>query len=292
MRWMLAAVALSLAVPSLAQDVPPVEPPPTPAPRPVAVPEAEVEYQIGPGDILKVTAYGHDDLNQTVVVQPDGTFLFPLIGRVKASDMTTKELERKLTMLLGAYVRQPQITVLVHEFHSRVVYVLGEATRPGTYALVDARTVLDMATKAGISNSSRIVVVRPPAGTTGPASLPVEGEEVVADPEAPRPEILRVSLRDIQAGDLSKNIPLRPNDTVFVIAEKVYVQGEVRNPGSFAPPVDATVREVILLAGGFSEDAGGVRVIRDEEGKKKERKIKLEEKVLPGDIIVVKRKLF
>ena len=101
-----------------------------------------------------------------------------------------------------------------------------------------------------------------------------------------------MSLRDIQSGDLSKNIPLHPNDTVFVIAEKVYVQGEVRSPGSFAPPVDATVREVILLAGGFGEDAGGVRVIREEEGKKKERKIKLDDKVQPGDIIIVKRKLF
>ena len=71
-----------------------------PAQAPSAAPfraaEELLEYSIGAEDIVKVAVLGHDDLTQTIVVQPDGTFIYPLIGRVKAADLTPKELERWL----------------------------------------------------------------------------------------------------------------------------------------------------------------------------------------------------
>ena len=102
-------------------------------------------------------------------------------------------------------------------------------------------------------------------------------------------------MRDIQAGDLTKNVALRPNDTVFIPqAPKVFVSGEVRNPGAYPFNPGTTVRQAISLAGGFSEDgsSGRIRVVRQVEGKTTQLKIKLDEPVLPGDTIVVKAKLF
>ena len=91
------------------------------------------------------------------------------------------------------------------------------------------------------------------------------------------------------------NVALRPNDTVFIPqAPKVFVSGEVRNPGAYPFSPGTTVRQAISLAGGLSEDgsSGRIRVVRQVEGKTTQLKIKLDEPVLPGDTIVVKAKLF
>jgi len=75
------ALALTILIPALA---PAQAPPPgadasaaaVQAGAPAALP-APADYQIGPQDILKITVYGHEDLTQSVLVQPDGTFTFP-----------------------------------------------------------------------------------------------------------------------------------------------------------------------------------------------------------------------
>ena len=267
---------------------------PTPSPTPSASP-ATAEYQIGPEDILKVTVYGHEDLTQTVVVQSDGTFVFPLIGRVKGGDLTPKELERKITLLLSqGYIRNPQVTVLVQEYRSKTIFVVGEITRPGTYPLSGSRTLVEALAKAGpmtANAGAEVVIVRPQGEVQGPV-LPNQVGEGSASAAA---EVIRVSMPDLQAGDLTKNVLLRPNDTVFVpLAPKVFVSGEVRNPGAYPFAPGTTVRQAISLAGGLTEDgsSGRIRVVRTREGKSRELKIKIDDPIQPGDTIVVKAKLF
>ena len=254
-----------------------------------------MDYQIGPEDILKVTVYGHDDLTQTVVVQSDGTFVFPLIGRVKGGDLSPKELERKITVLLSqGFIRNPQVTVIVQEYRSKTIFVVGEIMRPGTYPLSGSRTLVEALAKAGPTTANagaEVVIVRPHGEVQGPV-LP---NQVGEGPASASAEVIRVSMPDIQAGDLTKNVLLRPNDTVFVpLAPKVFVSGEVRNPGAYPFTPGTTVRQAISLAGGLTEDgsSGRIRVVRTVEGKSRELKIKLEDAIQPGDTIVVKSKLF
>jgi len=95
--------------------------------------------------------------------------------------------------------------------------------------------------------------------------------------------------------DLEKNLLLKPGDTVFVpAAPLVYVSGEVKAPGGFAFLRGMTARQAISLAGGFTEDAsqGRIVVVREVGGRSQEVKIKLDERLLPGDTVVVKAKLF
>jgi polysaccharide export outer membrane protein len=283
------AVAAPAAAPVAAEA-----PPPAPAASPSASPAA-AEYQIGPEDILKVTVYGHEDLTQTVVVQSDGTFVFPLIGRVKGGDLTPKELERKITVLLSqGFIRNPQVTVIVQEYRSKTIFVVGEIMRPGTYPLSGSRTLVEALAKAGPTTANagaEVVIVRPQGEVQGPV-LPNQVGEGAASAMA---EVIRVNMRDIQAGDLTKNVLLRPNDTVFIPqAPKVFVSGEVRNPGAYPFSPGTTVRQAISLAGGLTEDgsSGRIRVVRTIDGKSREVKIKLEDSVQPGDTIVVKSKLF
>jgi len=295
------AFALALIAPLAAAAQAPPTAAQAPAPAAVAAPQAgQTDYQIGPSDILSVTVYGHPDLTQTLFVQPDGTFTFPLVGRVKGSDMTPAELEKKLVILLSrGFIRNPQVTVVVQEYRSKTVYVVGEVARPGPYPLSGRTTLVEVLAKAGPTPNAgaEVVVVRPQQGVAvaGPV-LPTEvaeGEE--APPDKPRAEVIRVAVGDIQAGELEKNLFLQPNDTVFVPpAPKVFVSGEVKSPGAYGWFPGMTTRQLISVAGGLTPDGsdGRLKVVRQVRGKSEEDKIKLDEPVKPGDTVVVRRRLF
>jgi polysaccharide export outer membrane protein len=288
------------------QSAPPAPQAPAPqAPAPIPEEAASADYQIGPQDILRVTVYGHDDLTQTVLVQPDGTFTYPLIGRVKASDNTPAELQRKIaTLLARGYIRNPQVTVVVQEFRSKTVYVVGEVARPGPYPLAGHTTLVEVLARAGptANAGAEVVIVRPQKGTTvnGP-TLPTEvgagteGGDTSGAPASQQAQVFRVAVGQIQEGHLDQNIALEPNDTVFVPqAPRVFVTGEVRNAGAYGWFPGLTARQLISLAGGLTPDGsnGRLKVVRQVDGQSKEQGIKLDAPIQPGDTLVVRRRLF
>jgi len=295
---MLAAAVFLLA--ALQTAAPPSPPPPGVAPDQRVSAITGKNYRIGPGDILRVTVYGHEDLTQTVVVQPNGRFAFPLIGSVVAGESTPSEVEGRIVAVLSkGLIRNPQVTVVVQEYRSKVVFVVGEVTRPGAYPLTGETSVVEILSRAGplsANAGSEVVIVRPATQVDRPL-LPSDvatGNES-GGASAPRAEVLRVNVREIQAGQLEKNLLLRANDTVFVPqATRIFVTGEVRNPGAFPFSAGLTVRQAISLAGGFTEDAssGGARVVRDVSGAMRTIKMKLDERLQAGDTVVVKAKLF
>jgi polysaccharide export outer membrane protein len=250
------------------------------------------DYEIGPGDVLKVVVLGQADMTGNFTVGPDGMVGFPILGKVKASENTTLELERKLTVLLAdGFLKRPQVTVSVTEYGSQKVFVTGEVQRPGQYSLKADRSLLALLGDIGALGSNvghEVIVVRPPAGAataTGPAvplSLteePAETPPVEAPaPEAPPPEpsaaepaappsgipglpfvaagseVFRISLLELQSGNPEKNIPLRAGDTVyFPKAAQVYVMGSVARPGPYRYQEGMTVLQALTLAGGATE---------------------------------------
>jgi polysaccharide export outer membrane protein len=274
------------------------------AAAPAAVPARQApvpDYEIGPDDLLKITVYGHEDLTQTALVQGDGTIGFPLIGRIVAAGLTTNALASELRERLATgFIRNPHVTVVVQEYRSKAVFVVGEVSKPGTYPLSGSMTIVEILSRAGplgVNAGSEVLVIRPQADVGRPL-LPTEVVELGSDAvraDLKRAEVLKVNLRDIQTGDLSKNVVLRPHDTVYVPqAPKVFVSGEVRTPGAYAFAPGMTVRQLISLAGGFGERAstGRLRVVRASNGKTQEQKIRIDDVVQPGDTVLVKQKLF
>lgn len=249
------------------------------------------DYRIGPGDVLKVTVYGHEDLSQTIVIQPDGSFVFPLLGTIQVVRATPSELAGHLAKMLGkGLIRDPQVSVVVQDFKSQVVFAVGEVTKPGSYPLAGDTTVVEILARAGplsANAGSEVVVVRPKGKVDRPL-LPND----VGGYEA---EVLRVDMREVRAGHLEKNLKLRANDTVFVPeASRIFVSGEVRNPGAFPFAPGLTIRQAIALAGGFTADAStkNARVVRPSSGRSEPIKMSLDEPIQAGDTIVVKAKLF
>jgi polysaccharide biosynthesis/export protein len=119
------------------------------------------------------------------------------------------------------------------------------------------------------------------------ATPTLPGEKTAAD-------ITRVNLRDIEAGKLSENVVIRDGDTIFVPkAERFFVIGQVRNPGSFVHERGMTVLQAISLAGGVTDRGSNrrVRIVRIVDGKKQEFDVNPTDPVEPGDTVVVRQRL-
>ena len=142
---------------------------------------------------------------------------------------------------------------------------------------------------------AEIVVVRPPPGSNVREPILPQQASGAGQPGQTHAKVIRITVRDLQAGVLSENLKLQPGDTVFVPqAPKVFVTGEVRNPGAYGHFPGMTARQLISVAGGLTQygSDGRLRVVRQVKGRSKEEKIDLDDPVRPGDTLVVRRKLF
>src|SRR5262245_40666889 len=67
------------------------------------------EYIVGPNDVLTITVFEQPQLTGRYIVQADGTFTFPLLGRMKAGGLSMQALENDLRdrLLKGGFLKQP-----------------------------------------------------------------------------------------------------------------------------------------------------------------------------------------
>lgn len=265
------------------------------------------EYQIGPGDVLRVAVLGQPEMTGEFTIDAWGGMSFPFLGKVEAGGMTAVELEKKLTVLLAdGYLRQPHVSVVVKEFHSLRVFVTGEIGRPGAHGLRPERSLLALLRDVGELSASvghEVLVIRPPrAEAQADGSKPAaDGKPRATEPRAPgQPEtrgaeIFHVSLRDLRSGNPAKDFRLEPGDTVyFPRAAQVYVTGNVGRPGAFRFEEGLTVYQALNLAGGITEKGSSksVKIVRIVGGERKELKPKPTDLVEPEDTIVVPERFF
>ena len=256
----------------------------------VSAPAQSTDYVVGPQDILTVTIWDQSDLSGKFGVDGDGTFSFPLIGRVKAGGLTLPEIEKELkTRLMQGYFRNPQLSVAVEQFRSQRIFIVGEVRTPGTYPLTGDMTLIEAFARAGSATkeaAGQAVIVRAPAGRSSQPTLPGQQSES---------ETVHISLKELETGSLSKNVALRDGDTIFVPrAETVYLFGQVKTPGAYPIQKDTTVLQALSLAGGVSErgSTSRIRIVRLVDGTKKEVNAKLSDGVQPGDTIIVLERYF
>ena len=247
------------------------------------------DYVIGAQDVLTIQVFDQADLGGKYTVEADGTFSFPLVGRVKAGGLTLRSFEIELKgKLADGYFKNPQVTVAVEQYRSQRVFVMGEVRAPGPVSLTGGMTLIEALSRAGSTMptaSGEVSVVRAPQGAKGPV-LPDQPSGT---------EMFRASIRDLESGSLAQNIDLRDGDTIFVPrAETAYVFGQVKNPGGYAVQKDTTVLQALSLAGGVTENGAmnRVRIVRIIAGNKKELKVGLTDTVKPGDTIIVPERYF
>jgi polysaccharide export outer membrane protein len=247
-------------------------------------------YIVGPTDVLVVTVYNQSQLSGKFVVEADGTFGYPLLGRITAGGLSVRAIEDKLrTGLAAGYLKEPQVNVSVDQFRSQQIFVMGEVRQPGSVPYTGSMTLIEAIVRAGSTTEragSEVVIVRSgSSAATAPAP----------NPNAPNAETLRVDLQRLQTGALSQNVSLQPGDTVFVPrAETVFVSGQVQSPGEYVIRKGMTVRQVLALAGGVT-DRGSTRriqIIRVVNGKEVTTGVDQQRPVQAGDTIVVLERFF
>jgi len=245
---------------------------------------AQTDYVVGPQDVLTITVFGEAELSGKFTVEQDGTFTYPQIGRIKAGGAMLRAVEQELkTKLADGYLKNPQVAVAIENYRSQRILVLGEVRAPGEYQLTGEMTLLSALARAGATT--------PAAGHEATIVRPRKNPKPGEDPT----EILRVDLTELQAGDMSLNVPLRDGDTINVPkALSVFVAGQVKSPGAYAVEPGATVLQVISLAGGLTDRGSDsrIQVQRTVNGKKVEVGVKLTDIVKPGDTIVVRERFF
>ncbi|GAB1259752.1 exopolysaccharide export protein VpsN [Aurantivibrio plasticivorans] len=180
------------------------------APQKNAVPVLLVDqYLIGVDDQIQVSVWKNPDLSITVPVRPDGQISIPLVGEVMAGGKTPKMVADDITQKLSAYIRDPQVAVILvelrsHEFLSRV-RVSGAVNTPSSFRFRQGMTVLDLVLEAGGLNDF---------ASGNSAKLYRQTEEGV--------QAISVKVADIlKSGKMDTNYAVEPGD-VLTIPERLF----------------------------------------------------------------------
>jgi len=263
-----------------------------PAPAAPTTPDPRL-YTVGPNDVLLVTVYNQPQLSGKFNVEADGTVSVPLLGRVAAGGLSVRAIEDKVRerLLAAGYLNDPKVTVVVDQYRSQQIFVMGEVKQPGSLQFTGSMTLIEALARAGSTTERagmEVMVVRSPSGSGSGAPAP--------SPNATDANTIRVNLQGLQSGALSQNVPLQPGDTIFVPrAETVFVSGEVRNPGEYVIRTSGmTVRQALALAGGLTERGSSrrVQIVRLVNGKEVTINVTLQEALKAGDTIVVHERFF
>jgi polysaccharide export outer membrane protein len=160
----------------------------------------DAAYKIGPQDVLKIDVWKEEQLTRTVPVRPDGKITLPLLNDVQAVGLTPMELAGVISDQLKKYINGPQVTVSVTEINSRRVYVNGEVTKAGAYALLPHMTVLQALSSSGgftqFARVKNIYVLRTENGKQ--IKMPFNYKEAIS------------------GKNVAQNIELQPGDVIVV----------------------------------------------------------------------------
>jgi polysaccharide export outer membrane protein len=107
------------------------------------------EFRLSREDVVEVSVWKEPDLSRTVPIRPDGMITLPLVGDLKAEGLTPRELEAKVEKQLASLVRDPRVTVIVHDVNGPRVYVTGMVGHPGAFPLRNSMGVLQALALAG-----------------------------------------------------------------------------------------------------------------------------------------------
>ncbi len=109
---------------------------------------ADPGYVLGPGDKVRITVFGQEDLSGEFDVDAAGMLSLPLIQAVPAQGLTPQQVEKEIaTKLEPDFLRNPRVNVEVLTY--RPFYIYGEVLKPGGYPYVNEMTVHNAIALAG-----------------------------------------------------------------------------------------------------------------------------------------------
>ena len=239
------------------------------------------DYQLSPGDVVKITVYDHPDLATEARLNEHGGASFPLLGEIKLGGGTAQQAEANIARGLeqGGFIKNAQVNLIVLQFRGQQVNVLGQVNRPGRYAIEQTSSLADLLALAGgvsASGADQIVLIHRNGG---------KDERQTID-----------TLEMFLDGKLAKDREVMGGDVIYVPrVPQIYIYGEVQRPGVFRLERNMSVVQALSVGGGLTQRGTqrGIRVMRrSQDGQTQTLEVALSDLLKPDDVIYVKESLF
>lgn len=252
------------------------------SPEPLSSPGQRDPYVLGAGDQIQIDVFNVEEFSGDYTVLVDGSLGLPFVGLVDVQGLTLQEVDDLLTRQYASLLtRPPQLTVTLLRPRPVRVVVAGEVRRPGAYSISFEDGGSE---ETSIGWPTLTQVIRESGGITELAD--VRNVELIRPNRNGEATIFEANLWDlIQAGDLDQDIRLRDGDRIIVPVAtsppeeslrvatsnfspdniEVQVVGEVPEGGLISLPVNASLNQAILAAGGLDNpraQSSSVELIR------------------------------
>ena len=198
--------------------------------KPTDLVAAPGDYKIQAGDQIDVKFYFNPDLNEHLIVRPDGMISLQLVPEIQAAGLTPKELTEALKKEYSRELSKPELTVIMRSFTAQRIFVGGEVGRPGDKPLLGTVTVLQaIAMAEGFRETAKttevVLIRRRPDG---------------------HPQVIPLNIKAAISGtDVSQDLALMPYDVVHV------PRSSLATANLF---VDQAIRKMIPVSFGFRLD--------------------------------------
>ena len=242
------------------------------APAPSADKPAQA-YILGPEDVVEIEVLGQADFKLRAPIGADGTIKLPYIGSMAAANKTTDQLSNDISQALvaGGYFAHPILSVQIVSYASRYVTVLGDVAAPGLVPIDRPYHLSEILARVGgvKADAADYVVLRPQDGP--------ERHYVISA---------------LAMGDSGQDPMVAPGDRIFSpTADLFYISGEVKAPGAYPVSSGMTLRMAIGRGGGLT-DIGTDKGVKVTHADGKVDRSGLNDKIAPGDVIVIGERLF
>lgn len=224
----------------------------------LTAPPEESESLLGPGDLITVSVLEAEELNTETRISSRGYVSLPILDQVNVLDLTAAQAEEKIEQLLKEqYLQSPHVSVFVKERISSQVTLVGAFNEPGNYDYVTGRRLLDIiAVAQGVTETAASIayLTRQDRKTDKQKNYIIDLDALMKD------------------GDMNYNVAIAGGDLIFIPeAGKCFVDGAVRNPGTYPVKGEMTITEAIVLAGGLTAyaDNDKIKLIRYTGGGKR-----------------------
>jgi polysaccharide export outer membrane protein len=236
----------------------------------------DANFKLGIGDTVSMEQVGRENSEVRATVSGDGKIVLPLIGEVNALGLTTSQLATTIQddLKKGGFYSDPVVHVSVIGVASSYVTVFGDVGVPGLMPLERTYHLSDIVARIGVHSG--------------------EGSGTIVLTHADG-KSKRYTLEDIATGANGEGDPLlQAGDKIYVpsqASELIFVNGQVRAPGSVPLAKNMTIRDAIARCGGLTE-MGSDKKLKLFRKDVEIKPVNLETPLQSGDILQIGERLF
>jgi protein involved in polysaccharide export with SLBB domain len=193
------------------------------------------DYPLGPGDELMIRGWGTIDIDYRATIDRNGTINIPTVGSVVLAGVKAAEAENVVRAAIARLYKGVTVSVNFGQLRAITVYVVGQASRPGTYTVSSLSTLVTALFASGGPNAN---------GSMRRVQVKRGGKVAV--------ELDLYSF--IAKGDKSADIKLLDGDTIYIPPAGGFVAlvGKVNNPAIYElKNANETIESMLDYAGGL-----------------------------------------